>query len=178
MKISYSKARKAVGEVQTLYRWQIRFVTKPKGINIPEDIEIRAISTQAPKATPNHIQVKVAGHTLNFAGKMEKSGSIPLQLVDGTDAGVEDVFMQWYNAYWSGDGKDTTGKQAKTEDLKADIDLIMLDGDDNPTKTYHLIGCLPDFDPVAQLGQDSAVQNPSVTFTYDDYHYESKKVKW
>jgi hypothetical protein len=123
--------------------------------------------------------LELGGHKINFVGKLNKNGELTWKFFEGTDAAVTEYFMNWAKARWSGDGKDTVGKQSLTKDLKADIQIQLLGPDDEITQTYVLVGCMPKIDPGGELGQTSDAMQPSITFTYDDFHWgKGSSVTW
>jgi len=177
MKYSYSKVKNALKDIQTTYRWSVQFVTKPANVEIPEDVEIRIQTSNIPTPEVNHIEVEIQGHKINYPGKVIKSGELEFTFIEGTDAAVIDVFLDWMNQYWSADGNDTQGKQASAAELKADVIISLLDNQDQETQSYKLVGCLPKPTFGGELGQDPNPMNPSLTLTYDDFHPVTKSGK-
>ena len=110
---------------------------------LPENLQIRCQSTTLPQAQEETNKVELQGHVINYVGKTTKNGEIPMVFVEGTDALAIGYFTKWQQARWSGDGKDTTGVQRLTKDLKADIKIELMGPDDVVTQTYMLIGAMP-----------------------------------
>lgn len=171
MKFGVNRTKSALGEVQSTLHWSvlIKKASKVAG-EMSEDLQIRVTTTGVPKEVVEDIQVEMQGHKVNYTGKVTKNGEITWTFVEGTDAAVFDYFTKWINGRWSGDGKDTMGKQALTADVKADLEIQLLGPDDEVTQTYTLIGCMPQYDQGAELSQSADAVNPTITWTYDDFH--------
>ncbi len=171
-KFSLSQVKQAVGEAQTLLHWSFNITNPPQGLNFPEKLMIRVTTTDLPKAEHERTKVELQGHTINYTGKVKKDGQITVTFIEGTDAAVTEFFKQWEQKMWGSDGRDTTGKQAKTAEVKADIRIQLLGPDDEPTQTLDLIGCLPSFsDTGGQLGQTADPSKPAILFDFDDHHW-------
>lgn len=179
MKYSVNQTKAALAELQTLLHWSLD-VIKPAAVvgNMPEDVKIRCQTSAVPEATEENNKLELQGHTINYVGKTTKNGEIALQFVEGTDARVTAYFTKWQAARWNGDGSDTSGKQALTKDLKADIKLSMMGPDDKVTQVYKLIGCIPRFEKGASLGQTADPMITTVTMEYDDFHVEAGGIVW
>lgn len=172
MKFSLSQVKQAVGEVQTLLHWTFNITNPPKGLTFPEKLMIRVTTTDIPKAEHERTVVELGGHEINYVGKVKKKGQIAVTFVEGTDAAVTEFFHKWQQQCWGSSASDVTGKQAKTSDLKADIQIQMLGPDDEPTQTYKLVGCLPSFGDVGgQLGQTADASKPQITLDYDTFFF-------
>ena len=136
MKFGITRARQALGELQTTLNYHLSIPTGPSAVGaLPEDLEIRCTGFTTPKAVSESTKIKIAGHTLNFVGKTDKSGTIELKFVEGTDAKVIAYFRKWQDMRWQSSGGDSTGKQAKTADIQCDIILELLGPDDVVTQT-------------------------------------------
>lgn len=172
MKYSLGKVKQALGEVQTLLHWNFNVSNPPQGISFPENLAIRVTTTDVPKPERENTVVELGGHTVNYTGKVKKSGQITVTFFEGTDAAVTEFIQTWLQKCWGSDGKDTTGLQALTSAVKADITLTMAGPDDKSTQTYKLIGCLPGLgDSGGQLGQTADAMKPALTLDYDDFHW-------
>ena len=171
MKFGINRTKSALGEVQSTLHWQVLIKNPSKAVGeLSEDLQIRVTTTGVPKETVEDIQVEMQGHKINYNGKVTKNGEITWTFVEGTDAAVMEYFTKWVNARWSGDGKDTIGKQGLTVDLKADLEIQLLGPDDEVTQTFALVGCMPQYDQGSELGQSADAINPTITWTYDDFH--------
>jgi len=173
MKRDYNRVKQALGEVQQTLHWIVTFTASPNVAKCPEDVEIRITTSGLPTPEVNHTAVQLGGFTYNFVGKVNKSGTIDLTFVEGTDAAVMNFVSEWLQAYWDAGSGNTIGKQARTEDLYATVKMDLLSPDDEITQTYELIDCLPALQPGGELGQDSNAMNPVLTLTYNDYHWTS-----
>ena len=172
MKYDYNKVKGALKEAQQTHHWVITFTSG----------EIKGLSTLVqsagvPTAEVTHTQVQLGGHTFNFAGKVNKSGTISVTMVENTDADVMNKLMNFYEKYYSGfkggaDGN-TTGQQNYAKDIYVQIKLELLDGMDKVTQTWSLVDCLFTFESGAELGQEASAMMPALTITYNDFHWKA-----
>jgi len=179
MKFAINRTKQALGELQTSLHWGMTIVSPATAVgDLEEDLQIRCQSTAVPEAVEETNKVELQGHVINYVGKTVKNGEIAMTFVEGTDAKVTAYFTRWQAARWSADGSDTTGKQALTADLKADIKLEMYGPDDVVTQTYTLIGAIARFEKGVTLSQTADPMAPTVTFEYDDFHFDGGGVIW
>lgn len=179
MKFSINRVKAGLGEVQTTHRWAVSIVKPAKVVGeFPEDLEVRIQSTGMPTAEAGTMRVELGGHDIGYNGKVKKSGTLPWTAIEGTDARFTTYMAKWFAGRWGGDGQDTTGKAALTEDCKADVKIDLLDHEDKITISYVLIGCLPSTENGDTLGQDAGPLSPTASFEYDDYHIIGKDFKW
>lgn len=172
MKYDYAKIKGALKEAQQTHHWVLSFPTGDlKGLSMMVQ------STGIPNAEVTHTQVQLGGHTFNFAGKVNKSGTISVTLVENTSAEVMVKLMEFYEKYYSGfKGNSTTstkGKQNYAKDLYLQIKLDLLDGMDNVKQSWYLEDCLFTFESGAELGQEAGTMLPALTITYNDFHWEA-----
>ena len=171
MKFGINRTKQALGEVQSTLHWIVNIKNPAEAVGeMSEDLQIRVTTSGIPKETVEDIQVEMQGHKVNYTGKVTKNGEISWTFVEGTDAAVMEYFTTWVNARWSGDGSDTVGKQRLTKEIKADLELKLLGPDDEVTQTFTIIGAMPQYDQGSELGQSADAINPSITWTYDDFH--------
>lgn len=179
MKFSVNKVKTSLGELQNTLHWIVTIVNPASAVGaFDEALQIRVQSTGLPEAQSENTQVELQGHVINFPGKTIKNGELPWTFVEGTDAKVVAYFTKWDKARWEGDGKDTTGKQALTATLKADVKIELLGPDDVVTQTYTLIGAMPRIEKGATLAQTADAMLPTVTWAYDDFHQDTGGVSW
>jgi len=171
MKYSINQTKKALGEAQTVLHWYVLISNPPKALKVDKDIVVRVTTATLPTANVENTQLQLQGHTINYTGKITKAGEITWNFYEGTDAKVTNLFMEWAKLRWGGDGKDTTGKQILTNDVKADITMKLLGPNDEVTQTYVLIGAMPKLEPGGQLGQTSEPLQPVITWDFDDFHW-------
>jgi len=176
MKYDYNKIKGALKEAQQTHHWVMTFTSGSL-----KDLSMHVQSTTPPVAEVTHTQVQLGGYTFNFAGKVNKSGTITVTMVENTDADVMKKLMDYYEKYYSGfkgEAKTSTkGVQNYAKDLQVQIKLELLDGMDKTTQTWYLKDCLYTFEYGADLGQDAAAMLPALTVTYNDFHWEAGKGK-
>lgn len=179
MKFSVNRTKQALSELQNTLHWAVTIVNPASAIGaFEEDLQIRVQTSAVPEATEETSKVELQGHIINYVGKTTKNGELPWTFVEGTDAKVTAYFTRWANARWNGDGSDTTGKQALTAALKADIKIELMGPNDVVTQTYTLIGAMPRFEKGAQLGQTADPMAPTITWEYDDFHFSGGGATW
>ena len=172
MKYDYNKVKGALKEVQQTHHWVLTFTKGDlKGLSMMVQ------SAAVPNAEIEHTQVQLGGHNFYFAGKVTKSGTISVTLVENTSAEVLKKLMTFYEKYYSGfKGNATTsteGKQHYAKDLQIQIKLDLLDGMDKVKQSWYLEDCLFTFEAGAELGQEAAAMLPALTITYNDFHWEA-----
>lgn len=166
-----------LNQVRTLNRvvhlndWVIKFVTVPAGPNIndfTDEVDIRAISVDFPRATLLPIQVDIRGHRYFVPGDTEFEPTITLQLLETDDMRVLNALLKWREwAYGTMDGY-----KNPVDDIKADLKLFLLNRQLEPIYEYTLYGAWPTaFDPGGQLVGDKGadILRPTITFQYDFY---------
>lgn len=179
MKFGINKTKNSLGELQTTLHWVLTVISPPAAVgDFSEDLQIRVQTTGLPEVTEDTTKVELQGHIINFPGKTTKNGELTAGFVEGTDAKVIAYFTKCAKARWSGDGKDTEGKQTLTKDLKADVKLELMSPDDVVTQTYTLIGTMFKMQKGATLGQVADAMMPQITMEYDDFHTSAGGVEW
>lgn len=179
MKFSVNRVKAGLGEVQTSLHWAVS-IPKPASVagEFPEDLEVRIQTSGIPMAEMESLRVELGGHDIGFNGKTKKAGSLDWTAVEGTDARFTEYMYKWISSRWGGNGQDTTGKAATSEECKADVVIHLLNHADEVTQTFTLVGCLPSFSEAGSLSQDAEAHTPGITFEYDDFHFAGKNVKW
>jgi len=175
MKFDYNRVRKAMGEIQQTHHWIMTFIKSPEVVDIPEDMEIKCTGVGVPAAEVTHTEVQVGGFTYNYVGKVNKAGELTFTFPEDTDATVMSAILKWLDAYWNGETNNTTGKQAFTKELQAQVRIQLLAPDDSVTQTYDLVDCLPSYEAGGELGQDAGAFMPTLTLKYNDWHWSGEK---
>jgi len=176
MKFDYKKVRGALSEVQTTFRWVVRFLedtnTDPDiKAKFDEDVEIRCQSLDLPQGSTEHIQVQLQGQTINYVGKENRNGEITLTIVGGADAKDQEALYYWKSKYFSA----LEGNSVGTEKCKIKVEMDLLDANNEVTRTYTLYGVLPgQIGAGGSLGQDSAALQPTITLSYDNFTWKKK----
>lgn len=179
MKYSVNQVKAALGEVQNLLNWEVRMrKAPPAGGAFDPNLAIRIQTAEMPTPTTVHNKLQLGGHEINFRGKTTKAGTTTLMFAEGTDAKVLTYFLRLAQAYWGGDGNDTTGNSVETEQLKGDLEMVLLDGENATTTTLKLTGCLFTIDTSGSLGQESQSLIRSVTCEWDDLHITTPEISW
>lgn len=167
-----------MGEVQKTLNWNLRVSKSPAVVSFDTTTFMRVQTTEIPTPQVQNLPVQLGGHTINSTGKVTKAGQISAQLVEGTDAKVTTDIVKYLKQYWTGDGTDTQGNQAPTNDLKGDYIIDLLDGQNKVTQSFKLVGCLLVPSTAGQLGQEAQELGRMITFEYDDFHITTAGVSW
>lgn len=156
-------------EFATQYQWELSIVEAPAAATFPatEDINLRCVSSDLPKAPPTPIEVRIRGHRTSRPGPVETSQPFTLVFVETVDSIISDWIDQWSTACTDIE----TGTHHKIDDVVATIRLLRLDREDKPIYEYIMYRCwLADYDPGGQLveqGQD--VVRPQLMLNYDKF---------
>lgn len=171
MKFSINQAKTGLGELQTSLHWHVSIVNPSTAAGpMDENLEIRVQTSTIPRQETTTTKVELQGHTLNFTGKTTTNGEIALRFLESTDGAVIDYFSKWVAKRWESDGTDVTGKQELTADVKADLKLDLLGPDDEVTRSYTLIGCMPRVNSENTMGQEAEAWIEEIVVEYDSHH--------
>lgn len=155
-----------LGEIQSLYRWNMFFTTMPSGITTPtqEELNIRCVSTTLPKATSNDVLINMRGHTVEGVGKLTYERRITMIFLETIDVKVATFLSNWRRGSW----EDVTGKALSKKELEAIIRIELLNNQDEPTWEYVMIGCQLKDLTLSQLMEESDdVSKPEAIIGYD-----------
>lgn len=179
MKYSVNQVKSAVGEVQKTMNWILN-VSKaaPAAGAFDPSLSIRIQTAELPTPEIQHGSYELQGHVIGQVGKVTKKGQIPISVLEGVDAKWTSYILNYLNKYWSGDGSDTQGNQAPSEDLKFDFTMELMDGANNVTQTYVLVGTLLTPDLSGSLGQTPENLTRRLTLNYDDFHVRTPGAAW
>lgn len=160
---------RSLGEVHSLYRWNMEFVNFPSAVASPpsvEDLNRRCVTTTRPKATFNDTLINMRGHTVEAQGKLTYERRITLTFLETVDVKIAQFFSDWRKAAW----EDNTGKSLPKTDLQCDIRIQLLNSQDNPTWEYVMSGCiLKDFTLQQLVEESDEVDKPEIVLGYDYY---------
>jgi len=147
-----------------LFQWNISVVRQPKVATFPNDLNLRAVSVDKPKAAPAMIEVSVRGHKIKQPGISTTGGTITLTLLETVDMKVTNFIRDLREAQF----EQGTGIQAPRSDVDFDLKLEQLDRQNEPIWGYILIGCIiEDYDTGGQLAdQASDIVKPTMTIGY------------
>ncbi len=96
-KVELNQVR-ALNAVVHLNDWRIKFATVPSGAGLDalaNDVDIRAISVDIPRATLLPIQVDIRGHRYFVPGDTEFTPTITLTLLETDDMQVMNALNSW-----------------------------------------------------------------------------------
>ncbi len=179
MKFSLQETKQGLGQVQTLLHWLFTITVPAASMgDFPQKLQIRVQTTGLPQADNQTTKIELQGHVINSAGKTVKNGELTTKFIEGVDAELSAYFINWQSKRWSGDGQDDQGVQENDEDLKAEIQIQLLDPKDKPTQTYTLVGAMPKFTPGGELGQTADPLSPEVTWEFDSFHVKAGGANW
>jgi len=123
-----------VAEPLRAYLWELTFVRTPSGVNIPEGLKLRAVSSRIPGRTFERIEMHYLWMTWAVHGREGVDKEIELEFWEGVDMAVRNAFMKWLELV----GNWANGEQAYKDEVSGDIQLKLLDGKGNPVRTIVL----------------------------------------
>lgn len=164
---SVEQAR-GLGDISTLYQWNLTFVTFPAALNggvIPasEDLNLRLISTTLPTRAIGKQEVNIRGNRTSQAGQATYSEGITLNFYGTVDNIVSNFFLAWEETCVQ-TGTGSHGSKAESE---CAIEIERLNRQDVPIWVYFLVGCrLTDYTEPDLTNEDDTFK-PGFTLTYD-----------
>lgn len=179
MKYSANQVKNNLGQVQKTLNWAMTMIKSASGVGAFDSALVTRIQTTSlPTPDVQLTPVELGGHSFNSLGKVTKRGMIQGNVVEGTDAKFTNYMIAYSNAMWSGDGTDTTGNQKTDEELKCDLQLDLMDGENKVTQSFIMVGCIitPQFN--SQLGQSSENYLIGLKIDYDDFHLKTPGASW
>jgi len=179
MKFGYDKVKGAVTAPQNTLHWMMTFTSPPAGLNFGENMSILCDTATTPNPEVEHLQIQLQGQTLNFPGRINRSGTITLTFIQPEkDQEAIDLIYQWLNIYWENAGQMQGNTLKAPKELYATVKLSLYDATGQvETRAFELIDCLPQLENGAELGQEAAAMKPQLTLTYNNFHYYVKGKK-
>lgn len=152
------------------FRWNLYFIQFPVvgdfGGITKEDLNLRCETTEQPKMTGEKITMAIRGQKIFVPGIYNYSGTLTVTFIETINNKIANVIRKWNEVCWSFN----EGKAENVNDVKAIIQLVRLDHNDNDIYKFDIFGVfLDDFDDGALDGATSDVRKPSLTFSYDNY---------
>jgi len=171
MKPSLQQVRGLI-DLATVYNWNVIFMRVPPSVELPEDINIRAISVELPKSTTTKLAVDLPmGMRIQIPGDYYYDNQIQLGLVETVDASVLNFISSW-RAYCK--------RVPKTTIINDTIIILqLLDRQLEPFYTFTLYGCfLESYDYGGSLSDGSEVLRPVLTISYDYFEENYPEFEW
>lgn len=157
---------RSIGDVQVLYKFNLKFVKFPKKGTYPSsnDLNLRCESFQVPEKSIDPIKVTVHGHDVQFSGRAIYQDEIELVFVETIDNKIKKFMREWREAC----NRVITGAGELKVDTEAKIILEMLGTTNNPIWQYDLTGCLYRGGTIGTMegGANDAVK-PNLRLGYD-----------
>lgn len=174
---SLSELRALYKEPQLMHKWSIEVPTWPS-IAAPAnpDVLFLITSSSVPEPEAEDAPVELGGFKFTFNGKNNRNGSITWTFVENTDSDIIKYFFIDYENKRQNHSSNSsiTLESAKNSELLAPIvnmNLLAADGK-TVTKQIQLINCLFKAKGFGgELGQEVAVQKPTVDVTFDSFIY-------
>lgn len=159
---------RSIGDVATLYRWNVDFVSFPTALAGPpttESLNLRAETTEMPKRTGQSIETLIRGHKVKQPGIYDYGNVLTMTFVETVDSVIANFMRNWREIC----SETRTGIAQNKVDVEATILITRLNNLDESIWEYKLVGCfLEDMEAGGTLdGQSSDSIKPSLTFSYD-----------
>ena len=165
---------RGIGDVTSLFRWNLNFVAFPSVGSYPasQDLNLRCETAELPKLTITPTEINLRGHKVKQQGIGTYTNTLPITFIETIDNVIANFFREWREACW----ETRTGKSNTKENVEARIKINRLDNEDNEIWFYELIGCfLEDYEAGGTLdGTTSEPLKPSITISYDYFKDGSK----
>lgn len=160
---------RGLGDVATIYQWNMNFVDFPAVLNggvIPasEDLNLRMISTTLPVKGNTDQEINVRGHKTYQSGQADYGGNeITLMFYETIDNIISNFFLAWEETCV----QTGTGAHGSKAEAECSIEIERLNRQDQPIFLYFLVGCkLRTYTQSDLSGEDGTFQ-PSLTLKYD-----------
>lgn len=167
-KVELNQVR-GLSRVVHLNDWLIKFVTVPEGAGIQsfaDELDIRAISVDFPRATVIPQQIDIRGHRYFVPTDTEFEPTLNIQLIETDNTRVLSAMLKWREFAY----ETLTGYKAPPDEIKADLKIFLLNRQLQPIYEYTVYGAWPtSFDPGGQLVGDKGadIMRPTLTLQYD-----------
>lgn len=161
----------SLGDYQRAYNWDVEFTLPEYMRNSGFDVKTfntRCVTVGFPSVKNAPIDIKVRGVTAKVPGISTYGGTISVDLLETTDAVVQDFIEKLRSGIWSL----TSGKQVADDKAKGTLKIRLLKGDHavDSSSGYVVHGVLFSEAKVVDSLKDAAdVVTPSLTFAYDWY---------
>lgn len=157
-----------IGDVQVLYKFNLKFISMPKVGKYPNmnDINVRCLTTEVPKKSTENISYILHGHEVTQNGMGKYSGTLKINMIETVDNKVKLFIKEWSEA----SHKTNTGASNLKKDLEAILQLEMLGTKLETIYTYTLTGVIYEDHDFPELdGSSSEAVKVSLTIHYDYY---------
>lgn len=158
-----------VGEVATVYRWNITIDSAPAGLTVPDNFNLFCSSAMPPRREAGeNIEIVIRGQKYQVPGIYDDSHNIELTFIENVNNSISTFLNDWQNLMWGG-GADNLDGVLATE-YKADLRMTRLDNSDRPIWQYQPFGCwFMENDPVGSelAGDSSEAVRPTLTLYFD-----------
>lgn len=158
----------SLGEVLTTYMWDFQIIRPPAipGTNPLElaRMRIKCVSFEIPTKDNQVIELTIHNHRFIQPGPNNFNGSISLEFVESSDAGLIQFMEKWINSLFDV----YTGLGLPKAVATADIMLTLLNRQGMPVRFYTLYNAFPQSFTAGSLsGEGGDAVRPSATFSYE-----------
>lgn len=169
------RIRSAIDEIQYLNRWRVTVPTWPVAAqpDNPDTFLMLVTNVTKPTIEDQKTEVKVCGLTLNFNGRIERSGDIDLTFVENVGNDVKNYWRQYMSARQVAESSANISSNAsRTADiLFPSILLEQLDTDDESVlDTIELVNVIATLTNLGgDFGQDAEASAPEINLAFDSW---------
>jgi hypothetical protein len=124
--------------MMTRYKFDLRFIRLPDGVDVPDNFSLRCIGTELPKREANAADpVNIHGFKISQPDDETASGDLPVTMFETEDMATFRMIESWRSL----NGDLQTGVQAPRSRVMADFRLDLLNRQKLAVWTFDLFDC-------------------------------------
>lgn len=165
---------RGLGDVATIYQWNVTFVNFPAALNggvIPttEDLNLRMTSTTLPVKGNMDQDINIRGHVTSQSGQAEYNKEINFGFYETVDNVISNFFLAWEETCT----QTGTGAHGSKTDSECAIEIERLNRQDVPIWLYFLVGCRLKTYTLTDLTGENDTFKPGLTIKYDYFKQQA-----
>lgn len=154
-----------LGDIATVYQWNLNFITFPTAVASPSanDLNLRCLSSAIPTKGEEKQELSLRGHKIYQAGQAQYGNELTLTFVETVDNKIAKFLSAWHEACVA----TNSGTHVKQSDVECDIQIERLNRQDVGNWSYTLIGCFLSTYTHADLSDANEQVKPTLTLSFD-----------